>query len=289
MSNVGLGEEVSQSSPLARCPPVLPILVAAFAVWLRLNAPPSANPIVADAPAPRVVSSAIASAVVPVAPAVAAPPKIEPPKAEPTPATVESLKVPGDHPASIVRGAEGTLLRTVFVPGLCSNANAYLQGFPEAARKHGGVIAIDGDQPCAPGFRSFSWDAAKLDARLEAALAAAEIEPSGKEGLTLVGYSQGAALAEQLVQRWPARYTRFVLIGAPTDPGAAHFAKARGVVTMSCSRDVPARMKDAARRMNGAAIPAAYFEMPGCTHGNIAEGDRVLGDALAWLDTNARE
>lgn len=265
---------------------MLPILVAAFAVWLRFNAPPSA-PIVAEHPAPIAVTVA---AVVPAPPqpAVATPPRPEPPR-EAKPAVVESLKVPGDHPASIVRGAEGTMLRTVFVPGLCSNANAYLQGFPEAARKHGGVIAIDGDQPCAPGFRSFSWDAAKLDARLEAALAAAEIEPSGKEGLTLVGYSQGAALAEQLVQRWPARYTRFVLIGAPTDPAAAHFAKARGVVTMSCSRDVPARMKDAARRMNGANVPAAYFEMPGCTHGNIAEGDRVLGDALAWLDANTRE
>lgn len=280
---------------------MLPILVAAFAVWLRFNAPPPVTPIgrgprstptatpsgsiVAESPAP--VSTA--SSVAPVAhPLLAVAPKIEP-KVEALAAVVESLKVPGDHPASIVRGAEGTLLRTVFVPGLCSNANAYLQGFPEAARKHGGVIAIDGDQPCAPGFRSFSWDAAKLDARLEAALAAAEIEPSGSEGLTLVGYSQGAALAEQLVQRWPARYTRFVLIGAPTDPGAAHFAKARGVVTMSCSRDVPGRMKDAARRMNGANIPAAYFEMPGCTHGNVADGDRVVGDALAWLDANARE
>lgn len=203
------------------------------------------------------------------------------------PAVVARLEVPRDQPAAIVWGPHGAKPHTVFVPGLCSNASAYLQGFPEAARAHGGVIGIEGDQPCAPGFRSFSWDAAKLDARIEAALAAAEIEPSGRESLTLVGYSQGAALAEQLVQRWPRRYARFVLIGAPTDPAALHFRSAEAVVTMSCSRDVPARMREAARRMQQAKLAATYMEMPGCTHGNLADGDRVLGAAFDWLESRA--
>ncbi len=175
------------------------------------------------------------------------------------------------------------------MPGVCSNAYAYLLAFPEAARSHGGIVAIEGDQPCGAetsGFHSFSWDAARQNARIEAALQAAGVKTI-PEGLTLVGYSAGAGIGEQMVQRWPERYSRVVLIGAPTDPSTARLAKARGVVTMSCTRDVPWRMKDAARRLMAKGVPATYLEMPGCTHGNIADGDRVFDEAFDWLTANS--
>jgi pimeloyl-ACP methyl ester carboxylesterase len=216
-----------------------------------------------------------------------------PPSAPPTPAAparVERIRVPGDVAASVVRASDGAPPTTVFLPGLCSNANAYLHAFPEAARRQGGVFAIEGDQPCGAleGFRSFSWDASKLHARIEAAAAAAGLTAVPREGLTLVGYSQGAALGEQLVQRWPSRYARVVLIGAPTDPSASKLAEARAVVTMSCARDVPWKMKEATSRFVRAGIPSTYLEMPGCTHGNIADGDVTFDAAFDWLRTNAR-
>ena len=205
------------------------------------------------------------------------------------PARVERIRVPGDLVASVVR-ARGGAPTTVFLPGLCSNANAYLQAFPEAARRQGGIVAIEGDQPCGTleGFRSFSWDASKLHARIEAAAAAAGLEAVPREGLTLVGYSQGAALGEQLVQRWPNRYARVILIGAPTEPSAARFSEARAIVTMSCSRDVPGKMKEATNRFVRAGIPSTYLEMPDCTHGNITDGDRTFDAAFDWLRANAR-
>ena len=205
-------------------------------------------------------------------------------------ARVERIRVPGDVVASVVRARGGAAPTTVFLPGLCSNANAYLQAFPEAARRQGGVVAIEGDQACGnlEGFRSFSWDASKLHARIEAAAAAAGLQAVPREGLTLVGYSQGAALGEQLVQRWPTRYARVVLIGAPTEPSAARFAEARAVVTMSCSRDVPSKMREATNRFVRAGIPSTYLEMPDCTHGNITDGDRTFDAAFDWLRANAR-
>jgi pimeloyl-ACP methyl ester carboxylesterase len=207
----------------------------------------------------------------------------------PAPAHVERLLVPGDITASVVRSADGAPPLTVFMPGVCSNGNAYLQAFPEAARKQGGVIAIEGDQSCGvAGFRTFSWDAARQHARVEAALAAAGLTQIPREGITLVGYSQGAALAEQMVQRWPDRYARVVLIGAPTDPSARNLARARAVVTISCDRDVPVRMKQAARATTRAGVPATYFEMPACTHGNVTEGERIFDAAFDWLRTNER-
>jgi hypothetical protein len=57
---------------------------------------------------------------------------------------------------------------------------------------------------------------------------------------------------------------------------------------MSCSRDVPFRMKDAARRLSAAGIPATYLEMPDCTHGNVSDGDHVFDVAFDWLAANAR-
>ncbi|HSO30993.1 MAG TPA: hypothetical protein VLT33_00715 [Labilithrix sp.] len=206
------------------------------------------------------------------------------------PARVERIRVPGDLVASLVRSSSGAAPTTVFLPGICSSALGYLQAFPEAARRQGGVVAIDGDQPCGnlEGYRSFSWDAGKLHARIEAAAAAAGLQAVPREGLTLVGYSQGAALGEQLVQRWPSRYARVVLIGAPTDPSAARFAEARAVVTMSCSRDVPWKMKEATSRFVKAGIPSTYLEMPGCTHGGMTDTERTFDAAFDWLRSNAR-
>jgi pimeloyl-ACP methyl ester carboxylesterase len=211
---------------------------------------------------------------------------------EPEPAQraeVERLLVPGDIAVSVVRGSDRAPPLTVFLPGLCSNASAYLQTFPEAARRQGGVVAIEGDQPCGgAGYRSFSWDAGRQHARVEAALAAAGVTEIPRDGLTLVGYSQGAALAEQMVQRWPGRYARIVLIGAPTDPAPRNLERARGLVTMSCDRDVPARMRQAAQATSRVGVPATYVQMAGCSHGNVTDGERVFDAAFDWLRTHER-
>jgi pimeloyl-ACP methyl ester carboxylesterase len=202
------------------------------------------------------------------------------------PATVERVDVPKDSPASFVRAAHGTKARVVFMPGLCSNAYAYLLAFPEAARAHGGVIAIDGDQPCGEpnsGFRTFTWSAALQRARIDAALAALGATAPA-DGFTLVGYSSGASIAQMIQERWPTLFPRLVIIAPPEDPTVERLAKARGVVSMSCSLDVPYRMKDATNRLNAKGVPSIYLEMPRCSHGNITDGERVFSEAFEWLD-----
>jgi pimeloyl-ACP methyl ester carboxylesterase len=227
----------------------------------------------ASAPAPNVVN------------APPAPPAPEPPT-PPEPAKVERVPVPKDHEASFVRAEQGALARVVFLPGLCSNAFAYLSAFPEAARAHGGVVAIDGDQPCGArdsGYHSFTWDSALQRERVEAALAASGAEMPA-DGFTLVGYSAGASIAERMHQKWPEMFPRLVLIAPPDDPSVDRLRTARGVVSMSCAFDVPDRMKKATKRLQAKGVPSFYIEMPGCTHGQVAEGERVFGEAFAWLD-----
>jgi pimeloyl-ACP methyl ester carboxylesterase len=220
-------------------------------------------------------------------PAAAPEPPRATPEQPPAPATVERIVVEGDSPASIVRGPKGAAPSIVFLPGKCSNAYFYLLEFREAARAHGGVIAIDGDKPCGAknsGFRSFTWDARLQDARVKAALAAAGVTSLPKDGLTLVGYSAGAGIGEQMVQLWPERYPRVVLIGAPVDPRPERLVHARAAITMSCALDVPGRMKKAASAIAQTGVPAKYLEMPGCTHGLIADGERIFDEAFSWLE-----
>lgn len=213
---------------------------------------------------------------------------VPPPPAPPPPAVVTKVAVPKDGLASIVQGLPDASLHTIFLPGMCSNAGAYLHAFPRAAQREGGVLAIEGDQPCVPGYHTFSWDAAKQHARIEAALVAAGVHEIPAGGLTIVGYSQGASIAEQLAARWPERYTRVVLIGAPTDPSTKSLSAARGVVTMSCDHDVPWRMKEAARLLSRKGVPATYVQMPTCSHGHITDGDTTFDTAFAFLTTSSR-
>jgi len=227
--------------------------------------------------------------VAPAAPAPPAPQASAPTPRPQEPATVEQLRVPGDALAAVVRSEGGKAPVTVFLPGVCSNAAAYLMAFPEAARAQGGVVAIDGDAPCpgVPGFHTFSWDPERQHARIEAALAAAGLRAIPREGITIVGYSQGATIAEKLVNAHPERYGRAFVIAAPTDPSIPSFAKARAVVTGACSLDVTGRMKAARDRLNARHVPSTYVEMPGCTHGNVADGENVFATAFAFLREEA--
>lgn len=60
--------------------------------------------------------------------------------------------------------------------------------------------------------------------------------------------------------------------------------KARAVVAMSCRMDVPYRMKAGAKQLMSKEVPLIYIEIPGCTHGQIADGERVFSEAFDWLD-----
>jgi pimeloyl-ACP methyl ester carboxylesterase len=205
------------------------------------------------------------------------------------PAKLEHLRVPGDARAVVVRADDGRPPTTVFLPGICSNAEGYLAAFPEAARAQGGVVAIDGDVPCqgAPGFHSWSWDAEHQGARIEAALAAAGLREIPPEGITLVGYSAGATIAEKLSASHPSRFSRAFVLGAPTDVSVPSFQRSRAVVTGACSLDVTARMRQGSTRLAAKHVPSTYVEMPGCAHGQVADAEAVFDQAFAFLRTNA--
>ncbi len=259
---------------------------ASHAVDLRSEAAHASGDASAFAQSASVPTQSLAASVVPPSSATAS---ASASVVDAGPARVETLAVPSHLPASLVRSRDGKPPRILFFPGICSNAGAYLHGFTEAAAAHGGALAIDGDKPCGASkdFHSISSDPAREEPRIEAALDAAGVPGDARSEMIHVGYSLGATLLENLVKKSPERYKHVVLIGSPKDPRKDRLEKATTVATMSCSLDVPHRMKSAVTMLTKAGVRAAYFEMPGCTHGNLADGDAVFGKVFEWVDARA--
>jgi pimeloyl-ACP methyl ester carboxylesterase len=214
-----------------------------------------------------------------------------PPEPPPPAARVEvvPIDVPGDVPAFFLRGAPGTTGRMVFLHVRCGHAQGYVQAFQFAAAKRGSVLALQGDVPCGGAYRRWTVDPELQDRRIASAFRAAG-ETGELRDLTVLGYSQGEVLAERLAGRFPERYTRAVLIGAPAAPSLERLRRLRGVVLLAGEGDAGARalMRPAAPRLSAAGVPATYMEMPGAPHAAMADGERVMDEAFSWLASNER-
>lgn len=209
------------------------------------------------------------------------------------PVEVAIVPVPRDEPAFVLRGPRGGCPRMVFLHGMCGHGLGYVQSFQFTGHDHGGVLGLQGDVACGEGspFRRYTADPVRQNERVERAFSAA----SGPDGpcrtgndLVLIGYSQGAYLAERMAALFPRRYPRVVLLGAPTTPSPAFLGASLGAVLISGEHDATYRMKDGARALAGAGVPSLYLEMPGARHGEMRDAERIMGEAFAWLAARAR-
>lgn len=198
------------------------------------------------------------------------------------------VPIAGDLDVYVVDAARAGAPPIVYLTGSCTHPLASMTAFQRAGAAHGGIVALQGDLPCKGDgtLRRWSPDAVLTSSRIDAALNAAGA--GSITDLTLVGYSQGAERAEWLAHRFPAKYTRFVLMAGPVVPAPARFAGARGVATLAGHGDVRETMADGARRLRRASIPALYLEVPGTQHGELSpQIDAFVGQALDWLDDRA--
>lgn len=212
------------------------------------------------------------------------------PSAAVAPGAVVSLAVPDDAPVSFVRARAASRRVIAYLPPRCVDAEASFREWAPGVAADWSVVGLQGDVPC-PGspWRQYSPDASRVAARVEAALAAAAAAaPIDRASLVLVGYSQGAARAEDLVQLDPARFSRVVLIGAPEAPQVSHLGRARAVATAAGERDRRDLMLVGTQALTRAGTPVRFFLLPGAEHGEFGpEGGRVMSDALGWVSATA--
>jgi predicted esterase len=198
--------------------------------------------------------------------------------------SVEELKVPDDLPAYVLHGARGDA-KIVFLHGMCGHGQGYVQAFANAAAEHGTVIALSGDFACGedPAFRKWSADIQGIDGRVREAFAAAEMPLAENEEVVVIGLSQGALRAESLVERFPDRYTRAIFIGSPRAPAPARVRNLKSAVIMAGEHEGTWPMKEGAKSLVRAHVPATFIMIPGAHHAQLLEGERVMGDALDFV------
>ena len=183
---------------------------------------------------------------------------------------VSTLDVPNDLPVFFLKGK--TDKRIVFLHPMCTHGLGYLQAFQFAAAEKASAIALQGEKSCGGAYRQWSFELGETDARIGAAWnAAGDSRPV--EDVMLIGYSQGASVANALAERFPDRYTRVILIGAPREPV---ITKAKCAVMVSAEHDAWWLMKQGADKAAKAGVPSTFITIPGARHGQ-------MGNAEEWM------
>jgi len=204
------------------------------------------------------------------------------------PIRIEVLDEAADPPTFVMRGAPHGTAPMVFLHGMCGHGLGYAQSFQRSAARKGLLIAPQGDVKCGRGpWAKWSGDVSALNARIEASFRALGLE--ALEDVLVMGYSQGATRAEQLARKYPERYTRVILMGAPQATSARGLERLRGAVMMAGERDRQDLMKAGARALAAADIPATFQIIPEARHGAMGPTpEKTMGEALDWLFANQR-
>lgn len=223
------------------------------------------------------------------APADAAPPRRDEPDPIGPVRTVD-VPVPGDLPAVVVRGAREHRKTMLFIPGMCAHPGGYVMSFQHAAAARGELVAVQGDVSCGGdgAMRRWSYDLEAMNRRIEAAFAAAGLgEP---RDVIVIGYSQGAERAEKLVARWPAKYSRAILIASPIAPSPQLLRHSAGVALMAGTYDMSqAAMRGAVAPLERAGVSAAYFPIPNARHGQMGDTpEETMRRALDFVEHTVR-
>jgi pimeloyl-ACP methyl ester carboxylesterase len=200
------------------------------------------------------------------------------------PVRIEALDDAASSPTFVMRGGPRGPGRLVFLHGMCSHGLGYAQSFQWSAAQKGTLVAPQGDVPCSEKtLAKWSQDIDGIDTRIVGAYRALG-EAGLVDDVALIGYSQGASRAESLARRFPERYTRLVLIGAPEAPNPTGLTGVRAAVMMAGERDNQEVMKEGAAAFRRAGIRAMFQSIPEARHGEMGpHPEETMGLALDWL------
>jgi predicted esterase len=207
------------------------------------------------------------------------------PGEEPLPVRVA---VPEDSPVIVYAAPPGERRVIIYLHGHCGSVDKIGAWAPQVS-KLGTVIALLGNWSCAGSPGRFRWGMSirYLNKRiLRAVHAVARTRSDGldAERITVVGYSQGAAKAEQLPRWYPERYPRIILAGPPTAPHPWRLAPAEAIVVIAGENENQRPARRGFRDLQFAGSLAAFMELPDAAHGEFGpDAAKVLGQALWWL------
>jgi predicted esterase len=262
-------------------------------------ASPAAPAVPPPAPVPTVAAPVSQPAVEPAPrepPPAESPEEDSPPEARRAPVKPVTLAVPGDNPIEVVLGAPDVGRAIVYLHGVCGDPFAF-ESWIEAASAHGTFISLRGDERCddRPGRFKWSFDYARLDRRIRAALEAADVlrrdmvdsvavKPLDPDDVALVGYSQGAHRVQWMAARYPDRYRRVALIALSTEPSPARLARAEKILIVAGGWDARTHLWEGHNALKKAGKTVLYKELPKARHGEYGPAaQETMAAALDWL------
>ena len=175
----------------------------------------------------------------------------------------------------------------IYLHGRCGDPKAFLT-WPRAARAHGTIVSLVGDQACADGHR-FKWsgDVVGLDQRVARTLAQLDQQLGSSladKPRVAIGYSQGSLMAEALGTRFPDRYPRVILIGGPRAPKPGSLKKSAAILLMAGDKDAQQHLQLARDEFVAAGRNAKFLALPGARHGEYGQqAEPVMNAALDWV------
>lgn len=210
------------------------------------------------------------------------------PEPEPVPLELRSVPVSGDKPARVALPGASTDRAIIYLHGWCGDVTK-VKSWMDAPSEHGTLIAPFGDYACAGKPGRFRWtaDVKFLDYRLRKvvrSVAKATGRELDEERIVLVGYSEGAERAEQLMHAYPKRYTRAILMSGPSVPSYDRVRHAEALVISRGEAEYRTPYRTAAQLIARAGTPALYAELPDAAHGDFGSTPEAsLGHMLGWV------
>ena len=187
-----------------------------------------------------------------------------------------------EEDAYVVRGSRAKAQAILF-GGQCAQPQGYVEAIKLAAARRTQLVALQGDAPCNGAFRGWSFDLPALSRRIDRTFRALGLgEP---RDVLLIGYSQGALVAERLAVLEPTKFTRFILMASPRAIAPEHFAKAAAVATMAGTLDRQDVMKSSADILARSGTRARYFPLPAAAHGYMGtDPEGTFERVFAWFE-----
>jgi len=176
--------------------------------------------------------------------------------------------------------------RVVYLHGVHGKAENGCPWLRTGASELGWLVCPEANERLANG--TFSWAGSVSDVRAVVARAEHAIVNEGAEpdapGV-LVGFSQGAYVALDLVRAEPGRWGGLVLLGAEIEPNAASLRSAGVSRVALLAGDLDgssASVKRAAVRRHRGGIAATFKSLGRVGHTYVGEDRDALHDAIVW-------
>lgn len=206
---------------------------------------------------------------------------------EPGPLRIELLRADVQPPMFVMRGGPRGQGRLVFLHGMCGHGLGYAQSFQFSAAKLGTLIAPQADVSCGGEWSKWSGDVKALDQRIVETFRELG-HPEPIDDVIVIGMSQGATRAADLVRRFPERYTRLISMAAPTAIRPGELKSLEAAVMMAGERDRQDLMRQSERALRQSGVSATFLLIPEATHGAMGPTpEKTMSEALAFVSAGA--